>query len=382
MKTIFRRQNWGWLGCTCLLAATAAAQAPCAAEGPATATTPSLASELEAIRQEYQLPAVAGGIFTAEGLQHQAAVGVRKLGSDVPVTDHDLWHLGSCTKAMTATLLATLVQQGKLSWDSTLAELFPEVAEEMDASFRQITLVHLLTHRSGLPANGPWWELGDGKSPTQQRHELLRQMCQQPLAHPPGSHYEYSNVGYALAGLMAEQVLEQSWEEALQQRVFEPLDMPAGQVGFGVPGPRGELDQPWGHRTGSDQQLVPRQHDNAPSLGPAGIVHASLDAWAKFLAAHLQRPPRLLKPELWEQLHTPPAEGNYALGWVVVERPWAGQALNHTGSNTLNYCVCWLAPSHGWGVMAVTNSGQKDANQALDDVAKVLIRRAAAAHEN
>ena len=327
---------------------------------------PSLEQELEAIRQEFDLPGLAGGIVLRQGLQDMAAVGFRKSGSEVRVTKQDLWHLGSCTKAMTATLLATLVQEGQLAWNTTLFELFPELQAQMSEDFRQITLEHLLTHRSGLPANGAWHDLGSDRTTTAQRVELLRRQLDQPLDHPPGAKYQYSNVGYALAGLMAEQ---------------KTLGM--SQVGFGIPGTIGDTDQPWGHRTTwfGLGTLQPVQLDNAASLGPAGTVHAALEDWAKFIALHLNRDNGLVQPEVWDKLHTAAAGSDYAMGWLVAERQWAkdtegkGLALTHAGSNTANYCVCWLAPQAGFAALAVCNSGQSNAPRALDRTIGALIRR-------
>ena len=338
---------------------------------------------LEEVRSEFKLPALAGGIVTRDGLQELATVGVRKLGQQVAATDQDLWHLGSCTKAMTATLLATLVQQGQLDWDSKLADSFPELRDTMRDDMRQITLAHLLTHRSGLPANGPWRKLGSERSPTQQRRELLRLMSQQTLRHEAGSHSEYSNVGYALAGPMAEQVTGETWEDLMRQHLFAPLKMDA--VGFGPPGAEGQIDQPWGHVPTllGLGPLRPIQGDNAAALGPAGTVHASFEAWGKFIALHLQRNNALLQPEIWDRLHLPAEGGEYAMGWIVVERDWAkdasgqGLALNHAGSNTMNYCVCWLSPQRGTAVIAATNSGQNNAAEALDKVSVLLGKRIA-----
>jgi CubicO group peptidase (beta-lactamase class C family) len=351
--------------------------APLVGEVDRTDDSSGLKIALEEVRSKFKLPALAGGIVTRDGLQELATVGVRKLGTEVAATDQDLWHLGSCTKAMTATLLATLVQQGQLSWDSKLADSFPELRDDM----RQITLEHLLTHRSGLPANGPWRDLGSERSPTQQRLELLRLMSKQTLRYEPGSHYEYSNVGYALAGLMAEQVTGESWEVLMQQRVFAPLKMDA--VGFGSAGAEGQIEQPWGHVPTllGLGPLRPIQGDNAAALGPAGTVHASFDSWGKFIALHLQRNNALLQAETWDRLHLPADGGEYAMGWIVVERDWAkdasgqGMALNHAGSNTMNYCVCWLSPQRGTAMIAATNSGQNNAAEALDKVCVLLGKR-------
>src|SRR5947209_7467119 len=72
---------------------------------------------LETVRQRHGLPALGGAIVTSKGLVAIGAVGVRKAGTKVPVTVDDQWHLGSDTKAMTATVIARLVEQGRLKWE-------------------------------------------------------------------------------------------------------------------------------------------------------------------------------------------------------------------------------------------------------------------------
>ena len=92
-----------------------------------TTTTDDLRSLLAPIREKYDLPALAGAIVTSHKLVATGAVGVRKYGTETPVTINDEFHLGSDTKAMTATLLALLVEEGKISWGTTLGESFPDL---------------------------------------------------------------------------------------------------------------------------------------------------------------------------------------------------------------------------------------------------------------
>lgn len=339
---------------------------------------------LEEIRAEFHLPALAAGIVTPLGLQENGCVGVRKLGDKTPITNADLWHLGSCTKAMTATMIATLVKEDKLHWATRLDDIFPELSEKMSHDFRRITLTQLLSHHSGLPANAAWHDLGSKLTTTEQRRRLLDDMLIRGLDHPPGTKFAYSNVGYALAGLLAETVAGQAWEDLMQERLFRPLKMQA--VGFGIPGRLGHVDQPWGHHSTllGLGPLKAVQIDNAACLGPAGTVHASLKSWSQFLAAHLSADPSLLPPEIWDRLHRPngtaqATDGNAALGWMAIDRVWAhgsdgqGLALTHSGSNTANYCVCWLAPHRQFGIIACTNTGQTNAAQALDKTVSQLI---------
>ena len=118
------------------------------------ATPVSLREALEPYLKEYDLPSFAAAVFNQGVVIASGAVGTRRAGSDIPVQIDDRFHLGSDTKAFTSLLVGEFVQQGKLRWDSTLAEIFPELKETMDPEFAKITLQELLSHTSGLK-DGP-----------------------------------------------------------------------------------------------------------------------------------------------------------------------------------------------------------------------------------
>jgi CubicO group peptidase (beta-lactamase class C family) len=329
---------------------------------------------LAPVHDEHHLPGLIGAILAGNRLAAIGAVGIRKIGSPQPIRVTDQVHLGSNTKAMTATVIGMLVEAGRLSWGSTLGAVFPEVAAQFHSEFRTATLSHLLTHRAGLPRDAAWWGLS-GRTSTEKRRSLLTTVLKEAPASRPGSTYVYSNVGYALAGLMAEQVTGQSWETLMRHRLFEPLEM--ASAGFGSPGWPGDVDQPWGHHS-SGGEVQPTQQDNAPALGPAGTVHCSIPDWAKFAALHLagaRGTARLLKPSTFRALQTPPSGFDYAGGWVVGERTWAGgRALSHTGSNTNWFATIWLAPARNFGVLVVTNQGGQVAETATDQAVVALLQ--------
>jgi hypothetical protein len=118
--------------------------------------------------------------------------------------------------------------------------------------------------------------------------------------------------------------------------------------------------------------------DNPPVLGPAGTVHCSIQDWSKFIADQLRGERgngALLKPDTYKTLHTPRFGGNYAFGWGVASRRWAGGVtLTHSGSNTMNFCVVWIAPLRDFAVLAVTNQGDRAAQEATDEAVSALIR--------
>ena len=324
-----------------------------------------------------RLPGMIGAIVRGEELSSIGAVGIRKIGSPELIRVDDLVHLGSCTKAMTATMLGTLVDEGKLRWDSTVGEVFPELAEASHPDYRPVTLDQLLRHRAGLPHDVAWWELGRGRSVVDQRRALLARALRVPPASKPGSTYSYSNTGYVLAGMMAEQVTRTAWEDLMRRRVFGPLGM--ASAGFGPPGARGLVDHAWGHRASGD--LVEAVHeDNPPSMGPAGAVHCSMRDWARFASLHLRGSvggTRLVKPGTLQALHTPRPGEEYVGGWFALERSWAGGlALNHHGSNTLWYSSIWVAPARDFALLVATNAAGKPAEDACEEAIKGLLRYA------
>ena len=117
--------------------------------------------------------------------------------------------------------------------------------------------------------------------------------------------------------------------------------------------------------------------DNPPVMGPAGRVHSTIQDWARFVQDHLRGAAgdvALLNKDSYPNLHTPPLGGNYALGWLVLQRRWGGgTVLHHAGSNTMNYANLWVAPRRGFAVLICVNQGGDAAFRATDAVASALI---------
>jgi CubicO group peptidase (beta-lactamase class C family) len=347
-----------------------------------------LGARIEAIRAESELPALGAALVTAEGgLQGVWVAGTRRAGGTERVTADDLWHLGSCTKSMTATLIALLVTRGDLSWDTPLGELLPELATDMDVDYMELTLVDLLTHRAGLSATPDlkvWAEIQSSEdSLVEQRARLTEAALVRPPVHPPRSEYLYSNDGFVIAGHIAEEAAGKPWETLIQELLFQPLGMTS--AGFGPPGSSAPCDQPRGHTADGKPVEPGPDADNPAALGPAGTVHASLADWAKYVQLHLKGCREdvkvgeiTLSKETFARLHAPfdgPGQ-KYAFGWVVERRDWAGgdgTALWHNGSNTMWYCVTWLGLANGVGALVTTNRLTPQAQKATDQVATLVI---------
>lgn len=340
---------------------------------------------LETIRKKHDLPALAVVVVKDGQICDRIAVGVRKWGDPTSVTTNDIFHIGSCTKSMTATLTAMLIEEGKLHWDTTIADVFPELKGKMNSQYESVTVEQLLHHRGGVPGDPPpdAWNRAreETGTPTQQRREFIEAVLAQPPAAAPGTRMIYSNQGYAIVGAMLEKVTGRDYESLIKEKLFKPLHMDT--AGFGPPGTPDKVDQPWGHI----RKLfitIPAQVDNPPAIASAGRVHCSLDDLARFVIFHLQGSTNgLLKPETLIRLHTPPPGAdagspmdNYACGWVVLQRDWAGgTTLWHNGSNTMWYVVMWLAPKKDFAVIAATNIAGSDAEEGCDEAATAMIQK-------
>src|SRR5690606_19855697 len=191
---------------------------------------------------------------------------------------------------------------------------------------------------------------------------LVRDILSAPPAYPPGGGFAYSNAGYSIAGAMLEKASGLAFAELIDRRLFTPLGMES--AGFGAPATAGSIDQPYGHqlRDGKLAAVEPGPvGDNPPAIPPAGRVHASISDFAKYAAFHLggaEGAPLDDNDLAVLHRHIPPSE-NHALGWVRVERPWAGgTALTHTGSNTMFFAVAWIAPERNFAAVAACNSGE------------------------
>jgi len=336
---------------------------------------PDIQAILRDVSYRYKIVGMGAGIVRPTGETDIAVVGWNKAGDEVPIELNNLWHLGSCSKAITATLAAKLVEEGKLHWHSTLAEVFPGLAEKLDPAKRGITLEQLLSHRSGLSRDpsllvyvSNLWQ-----SPSRQRFAVLRQVPRAKLVGPPDAQYAYSNFGYILAGTMIETVTGQQFEDVMRTQLFEPLNMQSPEYeGTHAYGKNGVI---WSHK--SSGRPVPRSIasiGDPPSLRPAGCIRSSLCDWARFIWHHLVGETDgsdYLLAESFCELHRSRGD-NYALGWRILKSDLGDSTLlKHAGSNRLNYAAVWVAPRREFAVFACANQGKS--RQAIDDVVSRLI---------
>ncbi len=355
---------------------------------------------LETVRTEYGLPALAAAVVKDGEVVASGAVGVRALGSDVAVTIDDRFHLGSDTKAMTAMLAGMLVDEGKLRWDSTIGEVLGDKIKGMNEALAAVKLEQLLSHSSGIPTdndeiarlyfNADTFEYN---LPELRLHAIDAWKANAPKV-PEGSPFQYSNLGYIIAGAMIEAVSGKAWDELITTRIFEPLGLKS--AGLGPQATHGRLDAPVGHKITDDGTIIPVPWGDVADapvvMGPAGIAHMSvLDfaKWAAWNAGEGKRGPQLVKSETLKTMHAPhvrtphienphpgtPQDGEYGFGWGIVKFDWAdGPLLQHNGSNGMNLAKIAVDTNADLGIIVMTNFPGEKAEQATAAVLEKLYK--------
>ncbi|MGH1369412.1 MAG: serine hydrolase domain-containing protein [Maritimibacter sp.] len=284
-------------------------------------------------------PAMSAGYIQNGSAPHVAVRGVAfKTGPKV--AQDARWHIGSITKSFTAALIMRM----ELDLDAPLSTIVPDVAAQMHPEWQCLTLRELLSHTSGVAPNtvmkGAWDISASGRSG--QRAAVLARHWGKPLPGMRGS-FTYSNLGYVLAGHIAETITGLPYETLLMKEVITPLGLMS--VGFGAPHGAGDAQ---GHRG----RLAPRpispsdpQADNPAWMAPAGTLHmtlADLLIWGQAnMEASLGERPAFLSKAQCAQMHAT-MPGGYGFGWQAaqIKRGDGTTALvqGHNGSNTM-----WVA---------------------------------------
>lgn len=352
-----------------------------------------LEKRIDKIRKRYNQPAMAAAVVEGDSIVAKAATGtaVYKTGEQVDV-EKSRFHIGSTTKGVTATLIAILVEEGKLSWDTTLKEIYPDIPMRND--YEDATIHHLLTSTAGIvpmqdEETESWAQLlmndipSQYQDPVEQRMELTRAALNLEPVGELGQTFYYSNTGWGILGAIAELASGKSYEELIQTRVFDALGMNSAKIG-GWPASLEEPHQPRGHygrilnpytkeyHFKEYKEPTPQALDDEYVLphwmNPAGGIHCTITDYVLFARDQLlglQGKGKLLTKESYEKIHTVnkvvnfdgrEMEVGYGFGFAYVcggkHRLSAGD-----GSGGTFYARILIYPELNLGFVCFTNCG-------------------------
>ena len=260
-----------------------------------------------------------GEIVRAQGF------GLANVELQVPVKPETLFQSGSVGKQFTATAIMMLVEEGKIGLDDSITKYFPEAP----ASWKPVTIRHLLTHTGGFTDYPKDFDYHKDYSEA----DLFRIVAGIPLAFSPGTNWSYSNLGYLTLGVLIHRVTGNFYGDMLQARIFRPLGMTTTRI-------MSEADIIPNRASG--YRLVKGELKNQEWVSPTlnttadGSLYFSVLDLAKWDAALYTE--KLLKRSSLEQMWTvarlndgQPNSGHYGFGWEI-ENVHGHRMIGHSGS--------------------------------------------------
>ncbi|WP_287595077.1 serine hydrolase [Thermomonas sp.] len=330
----------------------------------------------------YRLPGIAVGVIEDGKVVFARGYGETVHGSGDTVTDKTLFKIASNSKAMTAAVLARLVQQGKLQWDDPVVKHLPAFAMHDPWVTAHMTVSDLLVHNSGLPEGGGDLMLWPEPS-LFTRDDIVRGLRHIKPAYGFRAGYAYDNLLYVVAGQVAAAAGGASYEELVRRELFAPLGLQGCRVGEFALKDAGSVAQPHGRdgdaivRTRGDADIVP-----AIASAPAGGIRCTLDdmlVWANSWLAPTDAQKAWLgdaqRAEMWKARTPMPISRlkrqwddthyyAYAYGFRLadVDGEWT---VSHTGTLGGMYSMMMLLPDRRSGFVFMINGDGGSARTVL-----------------
>lgn len=317
--------------------------------------------------QEWDVPGAALAIVKDGEVVAVKGYGVRELGKPARVDADTIFDTASLTKAFTATAIAALVDEGKLSWDEPVHHYLPALEFSSAYLTQNVTLRDLLSHRTGIKNNSAWY-FGDLS-----QDELLAIFKNLEPQTPFRAKWNYSNIGYQAAADVASGVSGLSWEDLVTRRVLQPLGMKCTIANFDEVPNRKNYASPHDAIDGV-QRVVPRETTRMSTAAAGGVqaCAADLATWMLFqLGDGTWKGQRIVSAEAMHEMQS--AQINvpttavfrttrqvrhtvaYGFGWQIWD--YRGHwYLWHTGSGDGQSAYVALLPDDKIGVAFVINS--------------------------
>src|SRR6266568_3511831 len=334
------------------------------------------------VLKTFEVPGLSVAIVKDGKVVMAKGYGVRKMGAPALVDENTLFGIGSNTKAFTTAALATLVDEGKISWDDPVYQRLPGFQMYDPYVSHEMTVRDLLTHRSGMG-------LGEGDllfwpHTTFTRDEIIYRLRFMKPASSFRSHFAYDNLLYIAAGQIIPAVTGKSWEDYVRERILLPLGM--NRTNLSNAAFKSGDKYAWPHSK-LDGRLQTIDFINLDNAGPAGSINSSVAEMAKWVTLQLNRArlpnsdARLFSErqssEMWSaQTILPAGErpgplaalsskfASYALGWGL--RDYHGRKLvGHTGGVAGFVSRVMLVPEENLGVVILTNAEEGGAFDSI-----------------
>ncbi len=314
-----------------------------------------------AAMDEWHVPGLGLAIVRGGEILYEKGYGLRDVAAGTPVTPTTRFAIGSASKAFTAASLALLVDDGALDWNTPVIEYLPDFRMYDPVATEEMTALDLVVHRSGLPRHDLLWY-----STPFTRADLFSRLQYLEPTKPFRSAWQYQNLMFMAAGYLAGTLNGSTWEQLVQQRLFDPLGMTGAS--FTIDALTATDDYATGYAGGRDSvELMP--YHPLDAIGPAGSINASARDMAQWVKLHLSdgemNGQRILSKGSLDFLHLPQvfigprgSKGSpyllYAPGWFA-EVYQGHRMLQHGGNIDGFSALVGFLPDDDLGLVILTN---------------------------
>lgn len=330
---------------------------------------------LSNVREEFKVPALGGVLVIGGKIVVAGATGVRKQGDQISVTDNDKFPIGSITKTFTGFLASRMVQQNKLSWNTSIKDVFPNIGDEngVQNTYLDKVLAEMTTHQAEFPRNGDESTTCDKADFDDYMICGRNEFMKNNMKKTPEPAQDYSNIGPVIVANMAQEKTDKTWEQLVKEHIYDPLGLSAGFISTvdfdNVSDP--QFHEETGYLYLVNKHVPYTDGDKYNVAAPAGHVTISPRDMGKYLIELMPGAPGRVGA-LSEQtltLHLEQLNANRRVtrgGWIIDANAgesntnWApGQRiLGHNGSHLKNYSMAKLLPEAKVGFCAMTNSSR------------------------
>jgi CubicO group peptidase (beta-lactamase class C family) len=292
------------------------------------------------------VPSVVGVLVVDGRTAWSDAVGIAEPGDAATVAHH--YRIGSITKTFAAAATLQLRDAGLLDLDDDIRRHLREIP------FAKVTIRRLLTHTSGLQREPPGniWETLE--APTADR--LLSEIGSAELVHPPGRRWHYSNLGYALLGLIVSRVAAVPFDDYVAEHILRPLGIARTGWERLPPFARGYFVDPF------DDRLRPEPDVDLSGTASMGGLWSTADDLARWVACLTRAEPRVLSSRTRDEMasaHVVADQESWAVGWglgLKLHRRGDTVVAGHGGSMPGYLAAIALRHQERIGAVVLTNT--------------------------
>ncbi len=319
-----------------------------------------LESYADSLLKKSDIAGMSIGIYKDGEILINRGFGYKDLENKVKADENTLYAIGSCSKAFTTALLATLNDEGIFEWNTPVKTYIPYFGMKDKFADEQATAVDLCTHRTGLPRHDLVWY-----GATLTRKQLVERVKFMEPNEPFRSAWQYNNFMLMTAGVIAEEITKDTWENQVQKRLFDPIGMKKTKIHYD------DFVATENKSKGydvTDHKIVLKPYRNIDPMGPAGSIYScssDMLEWTKLLLnkgkvndkvviteaqVEFLLAPKMLLPGSQKQFKML----SYAMGWMV--GMYKGKTVISHGGNIDGFTAyVALFPEDNMSVVVLTN---------------------------